>query len=56
MTKTMALELAPYGIRVNCVAPGYIVTPMSQALDSNQRVFWYARDKIRWVARLRRMK
>jgi NAD(P)-dependent dehydrogenase (short-subunit alcohol dehydrogenase family) len=46
LTKTMALELAPYGIRVNCVAPGYIVTPMSQALDSNQRVFWYARDKI----------
>jgi NAD(P)-dependent dehydrogenase (short-subunit alcohol dehydrogenase family) len=46
LTKTMALELAPYGIRVNCVAPGYIVTPMSQALDSNQRVFWYAREKI----------
>jgi NAD(P)-dependent dehydrogenase (short-subunit alcohol dehydrogenase family) len=46
LTKTMALELAPFGIRVNCVAPGYIVTPMSQALDSNQRVFWYARDKI----------
>jgi NAD(P)-dependent dehydrogenase (short-subunit alcohol dehydrogenase family) len=46
LTKTMALELAPYGIRVNCVAPGYIVTPMSEALDSNQRVFWYAREKI----------
>jgi NAD(P)-dependent dehydrogenase (short-subunit alcohol dehydrogenase family) len=46
LTKTMALELAPYGIRVNCVAPGYIVTPMSQALDSNQRVFWYAKEKI----------
>jgi 3-oxoacyl-[acyl-carrier protein] reductase len=46
LTKTMALELAQYGIRVNCVAPGYIVTPMSEALDSNQRVFWYARDKI----------
>ncbi len=46
LTKTMALELAPYGIRVNCVAPGYIVTPMSQALDSNLRVYAYARDKI----------
>lgn len=46
LTKTMALELAPYGIRVNCVAPGYIVTPMSEALDSNQRVFWYAKEKI----------
>jgi 3-oxoacyl-[acyl-carrier protein] reductase len=46
LTKTMALELGPYGIRVNCVAPGYIVTPMSEALDSNQRVFWYAKEKI----------
>lgn len=46
LTKTMALELAPYGIRVNCLAPGYIVTPMSQALDSNLRVYAYARDKI----------
>jgi 3-oxoacyl-[acyl-carrier protein] reductase len=46
LTKTMALELAQYGIRVNCVAPGYIITPMSEALDSNQRVFWYAKEKI----------
>jgi NAD(P)-dependent dehydrogenase (short-subunit alcohol dehydrogenase family) len=46
LTKTMALELAHHGIRVNCVAPGYIVTPMSEALDSNQRVFWYAEQKI----------
>jgi 3-oxoacyl-[acyl-carrier protein] reductase len=32
MTKVMALDLAPYGIRVNCVAPGYIRTDMIQDL------------------------
>ena len=46
LTKTMALELGPLGIRVNCLAPGYIVTPMSTALDSDNRMVNYARDKI----------
>ncbi len=46
LTKTMALELGPYGIRVNCVAPGYIVTPMSTAIDSTNMILTYARDKI----------
>jgi 3-oxoacyl-[acyl-carrier protein] reductase len=34
LTKTMALELAQFGIRVNAVAPGYLLTPMSEAIDS----------------------
>jgi 3-oxoacyl-[acyl-carrier protein] reductase len=33
LTKTMALELASAGIRVNAVAPGYLQTPMSKAID-----------------------
>lgn len=31
MTRSMALTLAPHGIRVNAVAPGIIDTPMTQA-------------------------
>lgn len=36
MTRAMAVELASFGIRVNCVAPGFIKTKMSAAaLDSD---------------------
>lgn len=38
LTKTMALELAQFGIRVNAVAPGYLQTPMSEAIDSPEFV------------------
>jgi NAD(P)-dependent dehydrogenase (short-subunit alcohol dehydrogenase family) len=30
MTKAMAVELSPKGIRVNCIAPGFIATDMSE--------------------------
>ncbi len=30
MTKTLAIELGPYNINVNCVAPGFIATAMTR--------------------------
>lgn len=36
MTKALAVELSPEGIRVNCIAPGFIATDMSAtALDND---------------------
>lgn len=36
MTRAMAVELSPSGIRVNCIAPGFIATDMSsRAMDDD---------------------
>jgi len=37
MSKSLAQEIASRGITVNCVAPGMIKTPMTDALDDGQR-------------------
>jgi len=36
-TKTWALEFAPFGIRVGCVAPGMVETPMTQGMNQKAR-------------------
>jgi NAD(P)-dependent dehydrogenase (short-subunit alcohol dehydrogenase family) len=36
MTKAMAIELAPYGIRVNALAPTFILTPMTAPFFENE--------------------
>ena len=37
MSKSLALEVAARGITINCVAPGYIDTPMTQVLKEEIR-------------------
>ncbi len=37
MSKSLAREVAARGITVNCIAPGFIETPMTDALNEKQR-------------------
>ena len=37
MTKTLALEYAPYGIRVNAIAPGATATPINSWTEDSQK-------------------
>jgi len=35
MARSLALELAPSGVRVNCIAPGFVRTPMLERMEQN---------------------
>lgn len=37
MSKSLAQEIASRGVTVNCIAPGFIDTPMTQALTDDQK-------------------
>lgn len=42
-SKAMAAEVATRGITVNCIAPGFIATPMTEALNDDQKAVIYAK-------------
>lgn len=46
LTRTMAVELGPYGIRVNALCPGKIVTPLQAEAEDPEYTARYVRERI----------
>lgn len=51
LTKSLAIEWGPCGVRVNCVAPGLIDTPMTAGLADEYRDAYAARTPLGRVGR-----
>ncbi len=48
LTTSSAVQLAPYHINVNAIAPGTIDTDLTRAVAGSDRLAWFAREKIPW--------
>ena len=46
LTRSMAVELGAHGIRVNCLCPGFVDTPLNRELASEQEFRAYEREHI----------
>lgn len=52
LTQNLAVEWAKYRIRVNCIAPGYILTPFTEKLIKEGRINNAALEKRTPLGRL----
>lgn len=46
LTRTMALDHANEGIRINCICPGYMITPMTTAFREDKFIHDMLRERI----------
>ena len=47
LAKSIAKEMGPRGIRANCIAPGFIMTDMTDQLPDNIKAEWNAKIPLR---------
>lgn len=47
LAKSIAKEMGPHGIRANCIAPGFIVSDMTNALSEEVRDAWVKQIPLR---------
>jgi NAD(P)-dependent dehydrogenase (short-subunit alcohol dehydrogenase family) len=51
LTKSLAAEWAPHGVRVNALAPGYVKTEMAPVDDPRYKPLWAAEAGVREARR-----